>query len=83
MTPEGPIEVWLSQRNLQVTCRVVREDETTTKRDVESLSIRGAEREITGSLIAEGFKPVGRWGHEGDDGQEVVRRFVPANRSRP
>jgi hypothetical protein len=57
----SPIEVWLSQRNMTVTCRVVHEDESTEELDVDSLSMRGAQREITGWLIAQGYKPEGRW----------------------
>jgi hypothetical protein len=76
MQPDGPIEVWLSQTNMQVRCWYVREDESTAELDVDSLSLRGAEREVTGVLISEGFKPVGRWAEEADG--EVMRRFVPA-----
>ncbi len=75
LSPDGPIEVWLSQSNMQVTCRVVREDESTDELDVDSLSIRGAEREITGWVIRQGFTPVGRWEEETDG--EVMRRFTP------
>jgi hypothetical protein len=57
----SPIEVWLTQKNIEVTCMIVHEDETTTSIDVESLSMRGAQREITGWLIADGYTPVGRW----------------------
>jgi hypothetical protein len=76
----SPIEVWLTQQNLQVKCLVVREDETTYKLDVDSLSIRGAQREVTGWLIKDGYEPVGRWELESDpsamDGPiETMRRF--------
>lgn len=81
---DGPIEVWLSQKNLQVTCRVVYEDESTTDLSVDSLSIRGAEREMTGYFISVGYKPVGRWQTEQEDDMpgegEVSRRFVPAKK---
>jgi hypothetical protein len=76
--PDDPIEVWLSQDNMVVTCRVVFEDESVTDLHVDSLSLRGAEREITGHLIAEGLKPAGRWQAEDNDGREVSRRFTPA-----
>jgi hypothetical protein len=33
-----PVEVWLSQPNLEVTCRIVYEDERTDAFDIESLS---------------------------------------------
>lgn len=75
-----PIEVWLHQSNMEVTCTVVREDESTTWLPIDSLSFRGAEREITGWLISHGWKPVGRWETEqsnGDGPIEASRRFAP------
>jgi hypothetical protein len=57
----GPIEAWLSKPNIEVTCRIVREDETATEIDVTSLSMRGAQREITAWLIGLGYAPAGRW----------------------
>ena len=76
-----PIEVWLSQPNIEITCSVVFEDESTTTLDIDSLSMRGAQREITGWLISQGYRPVGRWEDEANapDGQrECSRRFRPA-----
>jgi hypothetical protein len=72
----GPIEVWLSQQNMKVTCRVVYEDESVSELDVDSLSMRGAQREITGYLIGHDYRPVARW--EEEEQGEVVRRFTPA-----
>jgi hypothetical protein len=64
---------------MEITCTVVREDESTYEIDVDSLSMRGAQREITGWLISDGYEPVGRWQVEHDDGAmqaaETVRRF--------
>lgn len=57
----GPIEVWLRQVNMEVACTVVNEDESTARYDVDSLSLRGAQREMTGYLISQGYEPVGRW----------------------
>jgi hypothetical protein len=78
-TKPSPIEVWLRQDNMQVKCFFVKEDETTEDLDVDSLSMRGAQREITGYLISDGYAPVGRWKVEHDDSamgaQETVRRF--------
>lgn len=75
----SPIEVILTQGNMQITCRVVRDDESTYRLDVDSLSMRGAQREVTGGLIADGYTPVGRWGVEARDPEEdpieTVRRF--------
>jgi hypothetical protein len=41
---------------MEVMCMVVREDESTDILDVLSLSMRGAQREITGYLISHGYK---------------------------
>ena len=79
----SPIEVWLSQKNMEITCTVVLEDERTSSLDVNSLSMRGAQREITGHLIANGYSPVGRWeveagsdnGSGGKDAVETSRKF--------
>src|SRR5579864_1269006 len=80
--PSSPIEVWLSQVNLQVTCMIVAEDESTRAFHIDSLSMRGAQREITGYLIRQGFQPAGRWEDEqvdgNGDGIETVRKFKPA-----
>jgi hypothetical protein len=78
----GPIEVWLTQKNMAVTCIVVNEDESTREPDIHSLSMRGAQREITGWLIRQGYKPDGRWSVEHSDSPmsavETWRRFKPA-----
>jgi len=37
--------------------------------------MRGAQREITGLLVANGYKPAGRWITEDDNGDEVSRTF--------
>ena len=75
----GPVEVVLTKANMEVHCRVAREDESTYEVPIDSLSMRGAQREITGYLIGDGYAPVGRWEVEeqDDDGQaiETIRRF--------
>lgn len=71
----GPFEVWLTKQNIQITCRIFYEDETSTDLEVESLSMRGAQREITSWLIARGLEPAGRW--ESEDDRECSRRFRP------
>lgn len=73
----SPIEVWLSQANMEITCTVVLEDESTSTLDVNSLSMRGAQREMTGYLIAHGYTPIGDWAVEADSdngygGKETV-----------
>jgi hypothetical protein len=75
---EEPIEVWLRQDNMKVDCWIVYDDEATDEDiPIKSLSMRGAQREITGYLIAEGYEPVGRWSTEDEDGRETVRQFRP------
>ena len=80
----GPIEVWLTQQNMTVTCRVAHEDESTEELRIDSLSMRGAQREITGWLIKQGYKPDGRWvteeeaDHVDYGPSETWRRFKPA-----
>jgi hypothetical protein len=81
----GPIEVWLTQNNIEIKCMVVHEDESATYLDVDSLSMRGAQRQITADLIDQGYTPAGRWENAEDepligDGSydyqlETVRRF--------
>ena len=74
-----PIEVWLSQPNMEVKCRIVHDDETTDELPIESLSMRGAQREITGYMIGQGYKPAGRWEYVTsplDSGSESVRKFA-------
>ena len=78
-TPNGPIEVWLSQPVIEITCTLVADDESTANLDITSLSMRGAQREITGYLIGIGYEPAGRWETEGgSDVLEVSRKFRPA-----
>jgi hypothetical protein len=77
-TKNGPIEVWLTKRNIEVMCRVVHEDETVDELSVESLSMRGAQREITGHFKRLGYEAAGRWETEhaaGDESEETVRKF--------
>lgn len=75
----GPIEVWLRQATMAgmaIECMIVAEDETTSELDVDSLSMRGAQREMTGHFIGQGYEPVGRWEVTVPDA-ETVRRFKP------
>lgn len=77
------IEVWLTKNNIEITCSVVFEDESTDTLSVDSLSMRGAQREITGWLKARGFEPAGRWvdeegGAGGTQPDESSRTFRKA-----
>ena len=78
-----PIEVWLSQPNMEITCRVIFEDETGTELPVDSLSMRGAQREMTSWLIGQGYEPVGRWSAEDENGAETMRQFRRPGLQRP
>ena len=82
----SPIEVWLSQANMAITCTVALEDDSTSTLYVKSLSMRGAQREMTGYLIAHGYTPVARWEVEadsdnGDGGKETVETSRKCKRS--
>lgn len=80
-TSAGPIEVWLRQEDGEVICTVVDPDESTYELDVDALSMRGAQREMTGYFIDQNYEPVDQWQVEvdGPDGPvETVRRFIPA-----
>jgi hypothetical protein len=72
-TRPTPIEIWLRQDNMAISCMEVHEDETTYHIDIKSLSMRGAQREISGYLIQQGYEPVGRWQVEHED--ETSRKF--------
>ncbi len=77
----GPIEVWLTQANMQITCRIIHEDESVDHLNIDSLLMRGAQREVTGYLITQDYIPVGRWEAEfngstdGGPSLETVRKF--------
>jgi hypothetical protein len=60
---EERIEVWLryARNDFGLECTVVNNDESTGELDVESRSMRGAQREMTGWFIRRGYAPVGRW----------------------
>lgn len=79
-TSAGQIEVWLRQEDDEVICTVVDPDESTYELDVDALSMRAAQREMTGYFIDQDYGPVGEW-HVEVDGPggpvETVRRFRP------
>ncbi len=84
----GPIEVWLRQAKMEVTCIIVYEDETTETMSIQSLSLLGAQREVTGWLVdgspsgRRKYTPVGRWVvtyQDHGEPMESLRRFKPAS----
>lgn len=76
------VEIWLRLDGLRVVCNIVNADESTYRREIDSLSLRGAQREITGYLIGYGYRPEDGWTVEavGESGvaAEPWRRFNPA-----
>jgi hypothetical protein len=74
------IEVWLRRDHTGVACRVVHENESTETLDVDSLTLAGAEREVTGWFLSKGYTPVDHdWSMEIADSDgtvmESMRRF--------
>jgi RNA polymerase sigma factor (sigma-70 family) len=67
-------EAWLSTSGTDVTCMFVNSDESTTKHPAVFRSMSGAQREITGHLVAEGYRPTSPWTEEGPD--ESFRTFT-------
>jgi hypothetical protein len=72
----SPLEVRLTQKNMQVVCMIVAEDESIIYHRINSLSMRGGQREITGHLLGIGYQPVARWSLETQDGSETARQFT-------
>jgi len=66
----SPVEVWLRRKPIGAECRVVFEDESDCELPIDSLSTRGAQREVTTQMIAQGYEPVGRWHIEAVDEYE-------------
>ena len=74
------LQAHLSQKNIEIQCTFVFEDESVSYQNVFSVSMRGAQREITGALVDRGYVPAGRWGdvEEDQDGyRECSRTFKP------
>jgi hypothetical protein len=70
----------LSRKNLEITCTLVYEDESVSYPQPRSISLRGAQREVTGMLVSTGYIPTGRWSDEGEDEdgyREWARAFKP------
>jgi hypothetical protein len=78
-----PIEVCLSQRYLEVTCRIVFRDGSVIGVGVDSLSITGAQHEMTMWLMEQGYKPAGRWSTGGEPGHDTARMFRHPDRQVP
>jgi hypothetical protein len=77
-----PVEVRLSQPAARVLCALLVEVEDAGLWElcfrVKSLSMRGAQRELTSWLLAEGYEPAGRWTTTPDETRRrMFRRPVP------
>lgn len=57
------LKVWLTQKNIQILCTIVYEDQSSEAYSTRSLNMRGAQREVTHALSTE-FEPAGRWTQE-------------------
>ena len=73
----GPVEVRLAEATapIRICCKVISEDGGVTEFEIDSPTMRGAQREMTSYLRGTGLVPLGRW--EGT-AAESVRRFRPA-----
>jgi hypothetical protein len=74
------VQAVLSRKNIEIFCTLVFEDESVSYPVIASVSVRGAQREITGHLVKIGYTPAGRWSDEGvdEDGYaEWTRSFKP------
>jgi hypothetical protein len=74
------LQAVLSRKNIEIFCTLVFEDESVSYPEVESVSVRGAQREVTGMLVGFGYTPAGRWSDadEDEDGySEWARSFKP------
>jgi hypothetical protein len=80
--PRAPqaLQAVLSRKNIEIFCTLVFEDESVSYPTVSSVSLRGAQRQITGWLVAHGYMPIGRWSEgdlDGDGYTEWTRAFKP------
>lgn len=80
--PPKVAEAWLSWADTQVTCMFVHTDESTTRHPVTFRSMPAAQREVTGLLIGQGYRPDGPWTEDTAEQSESMRRFVAASSSR-
>lgn len=70
-------EVWLLGARPPISCLLVHTDETTGSRDLAAVSMGGAQREITGQLIGEGYRPDGPWLDIDPAAPEAMRKWLP------
>ena len=63
-----PIDGWLSQGHMAITCRIVPGDQSPDAADADSLY----DRELTGWLLSNGHIPAGRWVNEAAYAESVT-----------
>jgi hypothetical protein len=80
----SPVEVWLTKKDIAVGAVIYADDVVLWQDDTDSISMRGAQREMTAWLISAGYEPLDRWrveytngGGEYDVAMETVRTFRP------
>jgi len=81
----GPVEVWLrwTKSQMSIHVQVIRDDESGSEWEAESVAMRGAQREITAEMIDKGWEPVGRWVSELDDTDGTTLQCFRQFRPRP
>lgn len=80
--PAQSIMVYLSKPSIEVGCHIEREDTTTAQWGIESVTMRGAQREITTRLRGRGYQPAGRWVLTGGE-IECFRAYRPGPGAEP
>ena len=78
-----PIEVWLSQPDLEITCRIVFRDGKAIAVGVDSLSIAAAQCELTAWLTEQGYQPAGHWSSTNGNSHATARTFQPWDHQTP
>lgn len=66
----SPVEVLLRKKRLDLTAVVRHEDEATEPLRIKSVSMRGAQREVTTLLKKLGYRPVTGWKSPETTGQD-------------
>lgn len=72
------VEIIITRKGMRISADEFDAEEVGVSLDVNSLSVRGAQREVTAEKLAAGFRPLGRWetlAEDGDDYVETARLF--------
>jgi hypothetical protein len=57
----SPVEVWLTKKDIAVGAVIYADEVVIWQDDADSISMRGAQREMTARLMAAGYEPLDRW----------------------